>query len=271
LVAQGTENGQILVEAARARTWTGDVESAKILLERTSKSSSWLNWKVARETGRINLRRQNLDEAIGDLLRAVSLRPTDTDTRLLLMEAYLVARNTKGSQSALRDITKSFSNSPVRSMAAGMHALLQEKPADALAAFTQARSLLLDLNASNLEQGRVSYWLGRTLEVTGDLGGATVWFEKAIDFNEAHAAAYFWLGQVQIRDGKTKKMVASYKKAMDIDPGFNSVAWYFLGAQYVADGKKELAVSALESFLEHYPEDSGDLVIDAKALLDKAR
>ncbi len=271
LVAEGTENGQILVEAARARTWTGDAESAKILLERTSKSSSWLNWKVARESGRINLRRKKLNDAIDDLLRAQSLRPTDTDTRLLLMEAYLEARDKKGATRALQDVTKSFADSPVRSMAAGMHALLNENPTDAESSFIQARSLLIDLNASDLEQARVAYWLGRTLEVTGDLGGATDWFDKAIDFNESHAAAYFWLGQVQIRDNKTKKMVASYKKAMEIDPTFNSVAWYFLGYQYEAEGKKDLAAKALNSFLEHYHEDSGDLVIDAKSLLARVR
>jgi tetratricopeptide (TPR) repeat protein len=271
LVAEGTENGQILVEAARARTWTGDSESARILLERTSKASSWLNWKVARESGRINLRRQNLDDAIVDLLRASGLRPTDPDTRLLLMEAYLVARNKKGAQSTLEDIAKSFPDSPVRSIAAGMLALLQDKPTEAAAAFEMARLKLIDLNASNLQQGRVAYWLGRAMEVSGDLGGATGWFERAIGFNEADAAAYFYMGQVQIRDGKTKKMVASYKKAMDIDPGYNPIAWYFLGSQYASEKKNDLAAKALESFLQHYPEKTGDLVIDAKALLEQVR
>ena len=38
-----------------------------------------------------------------------------------------------------------------------------------------------------------------------------------------------------------------------------------------ADGKKDLAVKALESFLEYYPEDSGDLVIEAKSLLEQNR
>ncbi len=271
LVSEGTENGQILVEAARAQTWTGGAESSAILLERAAKSSSWLNWKVARETGRIHLRKQDVNNALVDLLRAQSLRPSDPDTRLLIMETHLVARNKKGSSSTLEEITKSFRSSPIRPLAAGMHALLLDKAPEAQAAFTQARSVLVDAKASRLELARVEFWLGRSYELAGNLKESENWLKHAIELNGSHAAAYFWLGQVQVREGKVKQMAANYQKAMAIDPTYNAMAWYFLGSYYAENGNKELAAKSLESFLEFYHEDSGDLVIEAKALLEQVR
>lgn len=271
LVAEGTENGLILVEAARARIWTGDSEAATELLDRTAKSSSWLNWKVARERGRILLRHQEPIEAISELQRAQSLRPTDVEARILLMEAHFAARNRQGSGRALQDITKTFRESALRSMASGIHALLHEKAADAVNSFSEARSLLIDQKASRLELARVAYWLGRSYEFSGDLRQASQWLQKATKLNRSHAGAYFWLGHIHHQDQKPKLMAASYEQAVAIDPRHNPLAWFFLGTYYAEAGKKVAAVKALESFLRFYPQDSGDVVVEAKTLLGQIR
>jgi tetratricopeptide (TPR) repeat protein len=272
LVGEGTGNGLILVEAARARIWTGDAESAEELLNRTAESSSWLNWQVARERGRILLRHHDPIKAISELQRAQSLRPTDIETRILLMEAHFDANIRQGSaERILEDITKSFRDSPLRLVALGIHSLLHDKAPEAVAAFAQARSQLLDQKGSRLDLARAAYWLGRAHEFTGDLRQSAQWLEKATKLNKSHSGAYFWLGQVKHREQQPKAMAASYEKAVAIDPSHNALAWFFLGSYYAEAGKKAEAVKALESFLRYYHKDSGDVVVEAKTLLEQLR
>ena len=54
---------------------------------------------------------------------------------------------------------------------------------------------------------------------------------------------------------------------MKVDPERNPLAWYFLGVHFAEKKQGKEAVEALESFLTHFPDDSGDLVIEAKRLI----
>mgnify|MGYP003631503717 FL=1 len=269
LIEEGTRNGRVLLAGARARTLDGDTLGATELLDQVD--AAWLGWLVARERGRILLNRLTPIEAISELQRAQSLRPDDTDTRLLLMEAHFEARNQRGSARALEEITKSFRKAPIRATAAGLHALLTDRATDAIASFNEARSLLIDTKGSRLELAQVAYWLGRSYNISGDLRQAAEWLEKATKLNSSHALAYFWAGQVQHQDEKIDKMVASYEKAVALDPGIAPMAWFFLGSHYSANGKPDEAIRALEMFLQYYPENSGDMVVEAKVLLAKLR
>ncbi len=269
LVASGVDNGAVLLACARARTLAGDTKGASELLDTVD--AAWLGGAVARERGRILLRRLTPIEAISELQRAQSLQPNDTETRLLLMEAQLEARNQRGSARALEEITKSFRNSPVRASAAGLHALLTDRAEDAIAAFAEARSLLIDRKGSRLELSQVAYWLGRSYEVSGDLKQAMQWMQKAIKLNNSHALAHVWSGQIHHLEENPAQMVKSYEKAVAIDPGVAPMAWFFLGTHYNAEDKKDKAIEALEKFLQHYPENSGDIVVEAKVLLDSLR
>ncbi len=269
LIDKGTRNGRVLLAGARARTLTGDTPGASELLDEVD--APWLGWMIARERGRILLRRLTPIEAISELQRAQSLRPDDVETRLLLMEAHFEARNKRGSARALEEITKNFRNAPIRATAAGLHALLTDRAPDAIASFTEARSLLIDSKGSRLQLSHVAYWLGRSYEVSGDLRQATQWLEKATKLNDSHALAYFWLGQIQHMEGKLDRMVASYEKAVRLDPGIAPMAWFFLGSHYSDKGEKDEAIRALEMFLQYYPENSGDMVVEAKVLLARLR
>jgi len=269
LIGKGTRNGRVLLAGARARTLTGDTAGASELLDQVD--AAWLGWMVARERGRIFLRRLTPIEAISELQRAQSLRPDDVETRLLLMEAHFEARNQRGSARALEEITKNFRNAPIRATAAGLHALLTDRATDAVASFNEARSLLINTNGSRLELAEVAYWLGRSYELAGDLRKAMEFLEKASKLNSSHALAHFWAGQIHHQEEKPDKMVASYEKAVALDPGIAPMAWFFLGNHYSSVGKKDDAVRALEMFLQHYPENSGDMVVEAKVLLDKLR
>jgi tetratricopeptide (TPR) repeat protein len=270
LLESDGKNPSVLVYAAQARILTGDAEGAKALLDSAS-AAGWLGWMVARERGRALLRRQQPIEALSELQRAQSLKPSDEETRVLLMYAHHLARNKRGSLRALEDITKTFRDSPIRALASGMHALLDERTTDAIAQFSEARSQLLDRKAAPRELARVAYWLGRCYEFEGNLTMATEWLVKATKLDGGHADAYYWLGQIDFRNNKQRSMLINYKKSVDIDPGQNPLAWFFLGQQYAKVGKKDLANTALQNFLKYWPEDSGDVVIEAKTLLGQLR
>ncbi|MCP4447260.1 MAG: tetratricopeptide repeat protein [Myxococcales bacterium] len=269
LVAKGARNGRALLACARARSLTGDTQGASDLLDQVD--AAWLGWKIARERGRILLHRLAPIEAISELHRAQSLRSGDMETRYLLMEAHFEANSVRGSARSLEEIAKSFRNDPVRAFASGTHALLTNRGPDAVASFTEARSMLIESKGSRLELAKVAYWLGRSFEVSGDLRKAAQWLQKATTLNASHALAHFWAGQIHHQEQDLEKMVASYETVVALDPGAAPMAWFFLGSHYGEAGRKDDAVRALEMFLQHYPENSGDMVVEAKVLIGKMR
>ncbi|MBL4637454.1 MAG: tetratricopeptide repeat protein, partial [Kofleriaceae bacterium] len=271
MLRDGISSGPVFVEAARVRIITGDLDGASELLLRTESGAGWLNWRVARARGRMLLYRQKPVEAVAELQRAQSLRPEDMETRVLLMEAYFEFRNDRGSNRALEDITKSFRRSYLRHLASGIHFLLQEDATSAVASLHEARTILRKEKASPLELSRVAYWLGRAYYNSDDLAHAEQWLIKATKLNSAFSSAHYWLGQVQHLEQKTAAMVASYETSVAINPSRNPLAWFFLGGHYVTTNKNQAAVSALESFLRYYPEESGDVVVEAKTLLAQVR
>jgi tetratricopeptide (TPR) repeat protein len=66
-------------------------------------------------------------------------------------------------------------------------------------------------------------------------------------------------------------MATSYERSVTIDPKNNPLAWHFLGIHYKDVGNKEAAIRNFEGFLKHYPDDSGDMVLEAKAALAELR
>lgn len=271
IVRDGAESGIVFVECARVRIMTGDLDGANELLLRPESSAGWLNWRVARARGRMLIHRQNPVEAVSELQRAQSLRPEDIETRVLLMEAYFEFRNERGSGRALQEITKSFRRAPVRQLASGIHFLLQENSPNALESLHESLALMKKQKASSLSQSRVAYWLGRAYYNSDDMKRAEEWLSKAATQNSAYSSAFYWLGQVQHLEKKTAAMVKSYEKAAEINPSRNPLAWYFLGIHYAEVGNKESAIRTLESFLRYYPEESGDVVVEAKTLLAQVR
>ncbi len=268
LVAQGTYNAQILLACARARTLAGDSIGAAELLDQVG--GSWLSWNVARERGRILLRRRAPLKAISELQRAKSLRSDDSQTWLLLMEAHFEAADSAGSAQTLKLISKKFPRSATQAFAKALHALLLGNAANAVASFSEARSLLIDTQGSRLRLAEVAYWLGRSYERSEDLQQAAQWLQKANTLNDAYAMAYFWEGQVRQKEQDFEGMASSYEKALAIDADVAPIAWYLLGRHYASVGKTKKAVSDLEKFLQHSPEGS-PMVLEAKSLLEQLR
>lgn len=271
LVDRGTENPLIMTATARTRIMTGDSEAAQPLLDKVGKSTSWLAWQVARERGRLLLHRQSPTKAILELEGAVTLRSSDSESQILLLEANLETRNRKGSARALKGLAKSTDEASVLALGTGIVALGDQRADDAIKSLSAARSAYLDAGASKLELSRVAFWLGRSYEFDGDLKKAREWLDRAAQLNDSHAGAYYWLGQIAFRDGKLEAMVAHYEKSVAIDVGSHPLAWYFLGTHYSGVDKKDDAIRCLSAFLEHYPQESGDVVSEAKTLLEQLK
>jgi len=261
-------SGSVLVEAARAHTVTGDHAGAQALLDRAGKASG-PPWELARERGRLLLRQFDPARAVVELERAKSLEPDDQETRALLMQAYVLGKNARGSARELEDVTKAFRGSALAAMARGMDALVREQPREAASELGRSYSIALDNKASPRELGRAAYWVGRAFYLDGDLKKAADWLQKSLSHDASQADAHFLIGQIAYEGGKADVMLKEFQKSVDLDPAGNPSAWYFIGEQHAGKKRTAEAKAALQTYLDRWP--SGDFAADAKDLLSKLR
>ena len=78
----------------------------------------------------------------------------------------------------------------------------------------------------------------------GDLSKATSYYEKALEFDPEFYLAYFQLGVLQKKQGKSKSSIESLNKVLEIKPDHDKT-WFTLGTAYETDGNIEMA-------MEHY-------------------
>jgi tetratricopeptide (TPR) repeat protein len=268
LVNEAGQSGPVLVEAARVRTHTGDHAGASELLDRAAKLSA-PGWKLARERGRLLLRQFEHARSIVELERAKSLEPDDEDTRALLMQAYVVGKNTRGAARELQDVTKSFRGSSILAMARGMEAMVREMPKAAAGELVRSHNLAAQAKASPRELGRAAYWAGRALYLDGDLARAAEWLGKALAHDPSLADAQFLLGQIAYENGKGDQMLKRFEKSVELDPSGNPSAWYFIGEHHAGKNRKAEATAALQTYLDRWP--AGDFADDARDLITKLK
>ena len=78
----------------------------------------------------------------------------------------------------------------------------------------------------------------------GDLSKATSYYKKALEFDPEFYLAYFQLGVLQKKQGKSKSSIESLNKVLEIKPDHDKT-WFTLGTAYETDGNIEMA-------MEHY-------------------
>jgi tetratricopeptide (TPR) repeat protein len=247
------DSGAILVEAAMAHTLAGDLAGADALLTRAG-SAGAPSWRLARERGRVKLRRLDPAAAIAELDKAKAERPADPESHLLALEAALVARGGPGAQRAVEDAVKSLRGSPVVALAKGIAALLEERTAIAIEELERAATQLAAAKAPPRELGRADYWVGRAYYLQGNLAQATAWLGRATTADPSNADAYFFLGQVAFERNQPAKMAAAYERAVGLDPAGNPQAWYFLAEHYARSRDAVRAKAACEAYLSRWPD-----------------
>jgi len=101
----------------------------------------------------------------------------------------------------------------------------------------KARKGLDNVTKQFLNAGNKSY-------KRGDLSKANDYYQKALEFDPNFYLAYFQLGVLQKKQGKSNTAITTLKKVLDIKPDHDKT-WFTLGTAYESDGNADQAI-------EHY-------------------
>ena len=109
----------------------------------------------------------------------------------------------------------------------------------------KARKGLDNVTKQFLNAGNKSY-------KRGDLGKATSYYEKALEFDPSFFLAYFQLGILQKKQGQSKKALASLNKVLEINSTHDKT-WFTLGTIYESDANREKAIEHYNKAIEINP------------------
>ncbi|MBV8708448.1 MAG: tetratricopeptide repeat protein [Acidobacteriaceae bacterium] len=109
---------------------------------------------------------------------------------------------------------------------------------EAAAAFHRA----IDVNPRNYQN---HYMYAVTLARLQDWQGAAGEFQKTLALDPAHADSYYWLGKMDLQNGKNEPAKRAFERAVSLEPKHLG-AWYQLGRLYQREGLTEKARVAFE-------------------------
>jgi tetratricopeptide (TPR) repeat protein len=264
LVKPGTRSGRVLVDAARVHILTGDHKGAAELLDRAAAVTAPVA-RVARERGRLLLRQRQAETAVVDLEKSKGLQQDDGETRVLLMEAYLASKNRRAAAHELVELTKSFRGTSVLALARGFETLTRERWGDAASELARAHAMASSAGETPRVIGRAAYWTGRAYYLDGKARQATEWLTRALAADPSLADAHYLLGQIAFESQSGDRMVRAFERAVALDPSANPSAWFFLGEHYLTTRKPDKARTALQTYVDRWPE--ADFSADARELL----
>lgn len=266
LLADKRDDGVTLVETARALIFTGDLAGATTLLDEAADLSTAPRARLARERGRLALRRRDVRGAITALTDAVAADEFDFEARLLLLDAYLVAGDNGAVNRVAEEVMRKFPGRPELHLAAGRTALAAQPPRtqEARAEFSAAKTSLT--KAPRRVLADACYLLGYAYYFSDDLASARTQLQEAIKLEPTNADAHGVLGTVysELQDwGNAAKILG---RAVELDPE-NADAYFALGQALVNLRRVKEGKAALEQYLKRAPQ--GDRAEEARALLQK--
>ena len=109
----------------------------------------------------------------------------------------------------------------------------------------KARKGLDNVTKQFLNAGNKSY-------KRGDLGKATSYYEKALEFDPEFYLAYFQLGVLQKKQGKSKAAIESLNRVIEIKPDHDKT-WFTLGTAYETDGNVDMAIDHYKKAIDINP------------------
>lgn len=86
----------------------------------------------------------------------------------------------------------------------------------------------------------------------GDLPKASSYYEKALSFDPAFYLAYFQLGVLQKKQGKSTMAINTLGKVLEINPDHDKT-WFTLGTAYESDGNVDKAIAHYSKAIEINP------------------
>jgi tetratricopeptide (TPR) repeat protein len=246
---------ELVLETARARMLVGDHEGAASLLETADKLPGIQKWKLAREKGRLYLRRGDVAAAITALSTALDGCGDDTDTFLLAADAATNETTPTLGDKLKKVLAERVKNTPVAQIATGK-LLLQAggKDNEADTAYRTARDTLRAQHAA------------ARLIAQADYGLAVVAYNKSADQIALDELDSVLNGDPSLYDAylfkadlvKDKKVAYGLAQtAVKYNPDYPR-AWSVLGKLAAKNGDKAALANAIE-MLQKLAPTSADL------------
>jgi len=262
LLTDNRGDGVTLVETARALIFTGDLVGAAGLLDEADRTTTAPKARLARERGRLALRRRDVKAAITALNESVAGDETDFEARLLLLDAYLVAGDLAGVNRVGDEVIRKFPGRPELHLAAGRTALAAQpaRTTDARSEFSAAKTSLT--KAPRRVLADACYWLGYAYYFSDDLASARTQLLEAIRLEPTNADAHGALGLVYSEQQDFANAAKILSTAVQLDPE-NAEAYFTLGQALGNLRRTKEAKAAYEQYLKREPQ--GDHAEDARA------
>ncbi|HUQ05183.1 MAG TPA: tetratricopeptide repeat protein [Kofleriaceae bacterium] len=264
LATDAKDDGAVQVEVARAQTLTGELDAAKASLDLAEQAGAARS-RVARERGRLALRKRDVAAAVSGLEAAAKGAPDDLEIRLLLMDAYVIGGNTTGAQTVADELTRLFPGRPETHLARGRLELSGGRPAEAQKQFLKARDLLA--KAPRRQRADAGYWLALAAYIGDDLAKAKSLLLETTTTDPYHADAWSTFATVLAELGDYGGAAQAAEKTIKLDPD-NVDAYFVLGEALALTRRTKEAKKPLEEYLRRAGPD-GERVEDARALLKR--
>lgn len=264
LLGEKRDDALALIETARAFTFTGDLGGAAALLAEAGQLATAPRARLARERGRLSLRRRDVKNAIAALTDAVAADDQDFEARLLLLDAYLASSDAAGIKRIGDEMMRRFPGRAEMNLVTGRIAMGAQRIAEARVEFAAAKLALAKAPKRILADA--AYWLGYAHYYGDDVAAARRELQEAIKLEPTNADAHGALGTVygELQDWSNAAKIL--ETAVQLDPE-NTDAYFFLGQALVNLRRKADARPHLQKYLERAPQ--GDHAEDARALLAK--
>ena len=264
LAADARDDGAIQLEVARAQILTGELEAARASLELAAEGGA-PRPRVARERGRLALRKRDLAAAVSGLEAATKDAPEDLEARLLLMDAYVIGGNNAGAQQLADELTRLFPGRPETHLARGRLELAGGRPAEAGKQFTRARELLA--KAPRRQRADAGYWLALTAYASDDLARAKDLLLETTTTDPFHADAWSMFATVLSERADHGGAAQAAERALKLDPD-NVDAYFVLGEALSMTRRVRESKRPLQEYLKRAGPDA-ERAEEARALLKK--
>jgi len=231
----------LLLEAARARTLDGDPSGAATLLDQAEKLPGVAKWKLARERGRLAMRKAAFADAVHELSSALDASKDDADTLLLAADAS--GADDKG---ALADrvrklATERLKDKPEAKIVEGKLLIAANKLPEAEAAFTAAKNALKDQKAAPRRLAQADFGLAYIKLNSGNSVEAATDFDLVISEDPSIADAYLFAASIA-RD--KKRAYELVQQAVKFNPD-SAPAWLEVGKQAAAQHDRRMLADAI--------------------------
>jgi tetratricopeptide (TPR) repeat protein len=192
----------------------------------------------------------NYSSAAKDFARAEATSPGATDALLYKAKCAVHLEDFPGAEKALRSYLASHARSADATYLLGFVLHRQNRPAESLAAYTQAAALTRP-TSDDLKIVGLDYVL------LDDYPDAVKWLEKAVEFDASNKDAWYYLGRMYYTKARFPESRKAFQKLLDLDP-HDARAENNLGLILETEGRFSAAVDAYRSAIA-WQEQSGHL------------